>query len=81
MPDTDIEGAKVLAERIRNVVESSNSCYKITVCIGIACATDKMDVDKFVAVADKALYKAKEKKNKVVSMESSTFIETAGLKV
>lgn len=81
LPDTDIESAKVLAERIRNVVESSNSCYKITVCIGVTCATDKMDVDKFVASADKALYKAKKMKNKVVSMESSTVIETADLKV
>ncbi|ATW26740.1 GGDEF domain-containing protein [Candidatus Formimonas warabiya] len=69
LPGTGIEGAKVFAERIRNVVEHSNSCCKITVCIGLACATDKMEADRLVVLTDQALYKAKEEKNKVVSME------------
>lgn len=81
LPDTDIEGAKVLAERIRNVVENCNSCYKVTVCVGITCASYKMEVDRFVALADQALYKAKKTKNKVVIMEGSTFVEIADLKV
>lgn len=81
MPDTNIEGAKVFAERIRSVVENSNSCYEITICIGITCAIDKIDIDRFVASADQALYKAKEKKNNIESLESSMFVEIADLRV
>ncbi|ATW24766.1 GGDEF domain-containing protein [Candidatus Formimonas warabiya] len=80
LPETNIEGAKICAERIRNLVENCTSCYKITVCIGIAsCAGDNMDVDRLIALTDQALYKAKEKKNQVVSIEGSLFIEGTGL--
>lgn len=75
LPGTDIEGAKLFAERIRKVVEKSDSCYKITVCVGVACTTHKMEVDKLVALADQALYKAKERKNRVVSMESFKYVK------
>ncbi|MEL7565144.1 MAG: GGDEF domain-containing protein [Dehalobacterium sp.] len=77
LPETNIEGAKICAERIRSLIENCNSCHKITVCIGIACAADKMDVNRLVALTDQALYKAKEKKNKVVIMEGSLFVEVA----
>lgn len=79
LPETNIEDAKIFAERMRNLVENCNSCYKTTVCIGIVCAADNMDVDRLVALTDQALYKAKEKKNKVVSVEGSLFVEGAGL--
>lgn len=68
LPGTGIEGAKSFAERIRNVVEDSDSCHKITVCIGLACTTREMEVDRLIALTDQALYKAKERKNEVVSM-------------
>lgn len=80
LPNTNIEGAKIFAERVRNMVEKCNSCYSATVCVGIASTSHKMDVDKFVALADKALYRAKEKKNKVVSMEGSMLIEIANFR-
>lgn len=67
LPETNSEGAKAFAERIRNVVESCNSCYKVTICVGITCTVNEMDVDKFVVLADQALYMAKVEKNKVVS--------------
>lgn len=67
LPDTNSEEAKAFAERIRNVVESCNTCYKATICVGITCTFNKMDVDRFVALADQALYMAKAEKNKVVS--------------
>jgi len=75
LPGTGIGGAKVFAERIRNVVEHSNSCCKITVCIGLACTTGELVADRLVALTDQALYKAKEEKNKVVSMESIKFVK------
>ncbi|MEL7567919.1 MAG: GGDEF domain-containing protein [Dehalobacterium sp.] len=73
LPGTGIEGAKLFAERIRKVVEKSDSCHKITVCVGVASTTHKMEMDRLVALTDQALYKAKERKNRVVIMESSKY--------
>lgn len=72
LPQTDIEGAFVLAERIRKVVKNyafgtKDTPINLTVSIGVAnypeSATSKLDLIKEV---DKALYKAKaDGKNKV----------------
>ncbi|EKQ54378.1 MULTISPECIES: GGDEF domain-containing protein [unclassified Clostridium] len=67
-PQTDSNGALVLAERIRNIVEEHTFCSNVTICIGITSTENKMDIEKFVSLADKALYEAKEKKNSVVCL-------------
>lgn len=79
LPGIGIDGAKAFAERIRSVVESYNFNFEVTICVGLTCTKEVIDIDEFVALADQALYKAKEKKNSVVSMENSVFVEVAGL--
>lgn len=66
LPETNSEGAKSFAERIRNVVENHNFACKVTISVGIACTNIGMDMDKFVELGDKALYMAKTNKNRVV---------------
>lgn len=66
LPETDKSGALAFAERIRKLVECSSSRYKITICIGITTVYQELDAEKIMAIADRTLYKAKEKKNMVV---------------
>lgn len=78
-PGIGIDGAKAFAERIRSIVESYRFNFKVTICMGLTCTMEVINIDEFVALADQALYKAKEKKNSVVSVEDSVFVEVAGL--
>lgn len=66
LPETDKSGALAFAERIRTLVEHSSSRYKITISIGITTVFQEHDAEKIMAIADRALYKAKEKKNMAV---------------
>jgi diguanylate cyclase len=65
LPETDIAGAAVLAERIRAaveqiVIENERGPVRITVSIGASgCATARCSVDELLSSADKALYRAK----------------------
>ncbi|MCL2387132.1 MAG: diguanylate cyclase [Defluviitaleaceae bacterium] len=69
LPDTTMEGAKLVAERIRETVEAHafvidpSTTTSITVSIGINCNVPKRGADytleNFVSDADKALYYAK----------------------
>ena len=69
LPETNAAGATIFAERLRKIIEDTNLfCGKVTVSIGIASTNGYIDKDNFVAQADKALYKAKEKRNNVVSI-------------
>ncbi len=67
-PETNIEGAKILAEKIRNIVEnhSFNVVKKVTISVGIAAYKIDDTLDKLVNRVDKALQKAKRRgKNRV----------------
>jgi diguanylate cyclase (GGDEF)-like protein len=66
LPETDKNGALAFAERVRKLVEGSNCKYKITISIGIVTVCQECDAEKIMAIADRALYKAKENKNMVV---------------
>lgn len=67
LPETDKNGVLAFAERIRTLVELSNSRCKITISIGITTVCcQSHDAEKIMSIADRALYKAKEKKNMVV---------------
>jgi diguanylate cyclase (GGDEF)-like protein len=74
LPNTCIEDSVKIAERIRELVKNNNFCYdiacvKATISVGVASTKEKIDINAFVELADKAMYKAKEKKNNVVSFE------------
>ena len=70
--DTDIEGTKELAEKIRETVDSHKFDYvdHKTASFGIAAFEPGMTTDSLFVKADKALYQAKETgRNKVVVAE------------
>jgi diguanylate cyclase (GGDEF)-like protein/PAS domain S-box-containing protein len=74
MPETDADGMAVVAERIRDAVESMETIYagnviKVTVSIGVASYPDGdiRSEDELVKAADDALYRAKDEgRNRVV---------------
>lgn len=66
LPDTNNAGAKLLAERLRNRIESTpfsheNVNLKITMSFGIASYNHQLDSTEIVQEADTHLYEAKEK--------------------
>ncbi len=67
LPDSGAESATAVAERIREAAQDRLREFGVTVSIGIASFNESIGVDKAVAVADKALYQAKDKKNSVVT--------------
>ncbi|MDP4144189.1 MAG: GGDEF domain-containing protein [Bacillota bacterium] len=72
LPRTTAKEAVLIAERIRKTIESymfycGEISIKATVSIGVSMCSDKVDMDKVVSMADKALYKAKESKNLVIA--------------
>ena len=60
LPETDLEGALVVAERIRSFVERSSADPDVTVSVGVATHTGGGTTpDALVALADRAAYRAK----------------------
>ncbi len=67
MPETDINGSVILAERLRKLVEkleinTNNHIIKITISIGLTTydpGRDKKDKAEIINLADKALYSSK----------------------
>ena len=62
--DTTLEGAKLVAERIRTRtqavdVDSLPADYKVTISAGVAASQSGEQLDAFMARADAALYEAK----------------------
>ena len=81
LPNTKIEGAVFVAERIRKAAKkqkhrlAETECTDITVSIGINCLIPRFDLPiyEFIAIADKAMYRAKTLgKNRVCSLKMST---------
>ena len=70
LPDTDLTGAAILAEKIARLVEAQAmpGCGRVTVSIGVALSrVDDKDHDELVRRADQALYAAKDNgRNQVV---------------
>jgi diguanylate cyclase (GGDEF)-like protein len=65
LPDTRIEEAKSIAERLRSMVaanemRSGDLVFSITISIGIAAAKQEGKLEDFFDEADRALYRAKE---------------------
>ena len=60
LPETELDGALVVAERIRSLVEKLSSEPRITVSIGVATQPGgEATPDELVALADRAAYRAK----------------------
>jgi len=70
LPNTNQEDAWQLAERIRRAVEGMHSTQrKVTVSIGVAARTEEMvNSEHFLALADEALYEAKNKGRNQISV-------------
>ncbi|MGI2169647.1 sensor domain-containing diguanylate cyclase [Shewanella sp. MF05960] len=74
LPETDLQGARISGERLRQKVEEMNISFnenniQVTVSMGIAtnCGHPEMSLDSMLVKADEALYKAKTTgRNKVV---------------
>ncbi|OUR68541.1 hypothetical protein A9Q77_09190 [Marinomonas sp. 42_23_T18] len=80
LPNTGKNGAKVIAEELRNAVQNTAydaSTYKIlvTISLGVACICDvkSPNLDKLIKHADDALYRAKHNgRNQVCYMQTQT---------
>jgi diguanylate cyclase (GGDEF)-like protein len=66
LPGTTVEEAKIICERLRGVIENYDFSLKISISIGASVASKYINPLNLVSIADKAMYKAKEKKNCVV---------------
>lgn len=72
LPETDLEGAAIVAERFREQVENSVVKYgdkeiKITITLGVSQYDYGLGADRSIQQADKALYEGKESgRNRVV---------------
>lgn len=77
LPETDIEGCRLFADRLRKAVENLTTeknglKVQVTISAGIACYQQWMEnnVSGFIDQADKALYAAKDQgRNRVVSVD------------
>lgn len=75
LPEANTIDAFDIADRIRSNIHShdffyNNILFKVTVSIGITSVEDKMDINAFIDLADKALYKAKTNKNEVAFLDT-----------
>ncbi len=76
LPDTDLEGAIIFAERARKRVENhtfrvDETHFSISMTFGVICYDKTMPSDLFVTLVDRALKKGKDKgRNKVVTADT-----------
>jgi diguanylate cyclase (GGDEF)-like protein len=62
LPNTDIEGAAVVAERLRRAIETTSWTHRgITVSIGASTTLNGLDAKTLIGQADQALYRMKER--------------------
>lgn len=66
LPDTRIEEAEAVAERIRSDIRSYLRNHAVTISAGVTCFTGPATFSELIARADQALYHAKHSKNLTV---------------
>lgn len=72
LPETDLDGAAVVAERFREQVEDQSIKYadyiiNVTITLGVSKYDGRLGADRSIQMADKALYEGKEAgRNRVV---------------
>lgn len=75
LPETDLEGAAVVAERFRKKIEQMTVHYadftiKVTITLGVSRYDERLGADRSIQMADKALYRGKESgRNQVIVWE------------
>lgn len=69
LPKADAEGAIKVFDRVRVRIEQYDFGCRITVSGGIATINEVIEPDKLIEMADKALYKAKRRKNRIAVYE------------
>ncbi|MDR3591787.1 MAG: GGDEF domain-containing protein [Negativicutes bacterium] len=67
LPHTEIAGARVVVERIKQAVTQTEWDQNLTVSVGLVAVSENADLEQVLAVADQALYRAKQKRNSVVA--------------
>ena len=75
LPETDLEGAAVVAERFRKKIEQMTVRYadftiKVTITLGVSRYDERLGADRSIQMAAKALYRGKESgRNQVIVWE------------
>ncbi|MBP2643051.1 MAG: pleD 3 [Firmicutes bacterium] len=69
-PQTGLEQATKVSERVRDIIATSPECCNATVSVGLVAIDDDSDEKKVLELVDKLLYEAKKMKNFVVSSVS-----------
>ncbi|QFU75284.1 GGDEF domain-containing protein [Halioglobus maricola] len=76
LPETDLDAARILAERIRAMIGEQplhldGQRIAITISLGVACIEGDIDLDHLIQEADQAMYLAKQGgRNRVASVEN-----------
>lgn len=79
LPETDLEGVQVAAEKVRGIISRSSIVYQgkpinVTVCIGGVVCQDQEDWDECIKHADRALYYGKTHgKNMAIFSKGNTY--------
>ena len=79
LPETELRGAAILAERLRKVIEQleidTNGCrIDVTVSVGVTCyhpSTAKIAKSEIFTQADNALYNSKNKGRNMISIHNN----------
>lgn len=81
LPETELDGAAVVAERFRDQIEKKtvkfgDTTLKVTITLGVSIYDSRLGADRSIQLADKALYEGKESgRNKVVVWDPSRITE------
>jgi diguanylate cyclase (GGDEF)-like protein len=67
LPNTELVGARAVVERIKQAVAQTEWDQNLTVSIGMVAVPQNADTEQVLALADQALYRAKQKRNTVVA--------------
>lgn len=65
-PDTNIECASLLTERLRKLIANHGECYQATISVGVLLVNADANISQLLALVDETLYQAKKTKNLVV---------------
>lgn len=65
-PNTDLESASIIVERLRSMIEGSSDCHQVTISVGVLLVRDGVEVRELLKMVDETLYTAKKTKNLVV---------------
>jgi diguanylate cyclase (GGDEF)-like protein len=65
---TTVEKAREVMERIRNLVETTFSSYRLTISAGVVPLKTNQALDEFLLQADQSLYTAKAQKNTIITI-------------